>query len=153
MDSSKRLALAKALKTHTKATAVKGGAPDTPMADPQSPTSPHAAQTTNSPHTLQTPNSPPPITTVPLAVAHTSTPTPLDKGKGVLIVPSNDEGSDEGQVFKRRRTNRVISSRYASPQRGGSLRDNPPSATSPTQQLGQEEGAESAPPSTQSPAA
>jgi len=81
-------------------------------------------------------------------VANTSTPAPLDKGKGVLIVPSDNEGSGQGQVFKRRRTNRVISSRSISPQHGGSLKDNPPSATSPTQQLGQEEGAEFAPPST-----
>ena len=131
MDSSRRLALAKALKARTKETSAKAGAYDTPMTEktpsepPHSPTSPHTAKTTNSPHTLQTPNSPPPIAIVPLAVANTSSPTPLDKGKGVLIVPSDDEGSGEGQVFKRRRTNRVISSRSASPQRVGSLRDNP----------------------------
>ena len=155
MDSSRRLALARALKARTKATVAKDDAPEAernPSETPQSPTSPHTAQTTNSPHTLQTPNSPPPIVAVPLVVAHTSTPAPLDKGKGILVVPSDDEGSGEGQVLKRRRTNRVISSRSASPQRGGSLRDNPPSATSPTQQLGQEEGAKSAPPSTQAPA-
>jgi len=86
-------------------------------------------------------------------VANNSIPPPLDKGKGVLVVPSDDEGLGEGQVFKKRRTNRVISSRSASPQRGGSLRDNPPSATSPSHQLGQEEGGESAPPSTQAPVA
>jgi len=158
MDSSRRIALAKALKAHTKATSAKAGASDTPMTEktpsepPQSPTSPHTTQTTNSPHTLQTPNSPPPIVAVPLAVANTSTPAPLDKGKGVLTIPSDDEGSDEGHAFKRRRTNRVISSRSASPQRGGSIRDNPLSATSPSQQPGQEEGVESAPPPTQTPA-
>ena len=147
MDSSRRLALAKALKARTKATAAKAVATDTPMTEqtpsepPQSPTSPPTAQTTNSPHTLQTPNSPPPIAAVPLAAAHTFTPTPLDKGNGVLVVPSDDEGSGEGQVLNRRRTNRVISSRSASPQRGRFPRDNPPSATSPTQQVGQEEGA------------
>jgi len=158
MDSSRRLALAKALKARTKATSAKAGASDTPMTEktllepPQSPTSPHTAQTTNSSYTLQTPNSPPPIVAVPLAVANTPTPAPLDKGKGVLTIPYDDEGSDKGHAFKRRRTNRVISSRSASPQRGGSLRDNSPSTTSPSQQPGQEEGAESAPPSTQTPA-
>jgi len=72
------------------------------------------------------------------------TPVPLDKGKGFLVAPSDDEDSGEGQVFKRRRTNRVISSRSPSPQHGESLRDNPPSATSPPPQMGQEEGAKSA---------
>jgi len=121
MDSSRRLALAKALKTRTKATVAKAGALDTPMAErnpsetPQSPNSPHTAPTTNSPY------SPPQIVAVPLAVAHTSTSAPVDKGKGVLFVPSDDEGSGEGQVFKRRRTNWVISLRSASPQNGGSL--------------------------------
>jgi len=65
------------------------------------------------------------------------------------VVPFDDEGSGEGQVFKRRRTNRVVSSRSASPQHGGSIRENPPSATSPTPQIGQEEGAESTPLPTQ----
>jgi len=131
MDSSRRLALAKALKARTKATSAKAGASDTPMTEktllepPQSPTSPHTAQTTNSSYTLQTPNSPPPIVAVPLAVANTPTPAPLDKGKGVLTIPYDDEGSDKGHAFKRRRTNRVISSRSASPQRGGSLRETP----------------------------
>jgi len=82
-------------------------------------------------------------------VAHTPTPAPLDKGKGVLVAPSDDEDSSEGQVFKRRRTNRVISSRSASPPHGESLRDNLPSATSPPSQTGPEEGAESTPPPTQ----
>jgi len=82
-------------------------------------------------------------------VACTSTPAPLDKGKGVLVAPSDDEDSGEGQVFKRRRTNKVISLRSASPQHGESLRDNPPSATSPPPQVAQEEGAESTPPPTQ----
>jgi len=58
-------------------------------------------------------------------VATNLTPAPLDKGKGLLIIPSDDEGSSEVQVFKRRRTNRVIFSGSVSPQHGGSLRDNP----------------------------
>ncbi|XP_068504595.1 uncharacterized protein [Phaseolus vulgaris] len=82
-------------------------------------------------------------------MANTSAPAHLDKGKSVLMVLSDDEGSDEGQVFKRRRTDRVISSCSASSQHGGAIRDNPPSATSPTPQIGQEEGAESTPQPTQ----
>jgi len=151
MDSSRRIALAKTLRACPKATFVKAGASSAPITEsnlPPSPT-PHTAQTPNSPHSLQTPNSPPPIVVVSLAVAANLTPAPLDKGKGVLVVPSDDEGSGEGQVFKRRRTNRVVNSRSASPQRGESLRDNPPSATSPPPQIGQEEGAESIPLPTQ----
>ena len=151
MDSSRRVALAKTLRARPKATSAKVGASSTPITEsnlPPSPT-PHTAQTPNSPHSLQTPNSPPPIVAVPLDVAANLTPTPLDKGKGVLVVPSDDEGSGEGQVFKRRRTNRVITSRSASPQREESLRENPPSATSPPPQAGQEEGAESTPLQTQ----
>jgi len=150
MDSSRRIALAKALRTRPKVTSAKAGASSIPTTEsnlPPSPTS-HTSQTPNSPLSLQTPNSPPPIAAVPLTLARTPTPGPLDKGKSVLVVPSDDEGSDEGQVFKSRRANRVISSRSAFPQHGESLRDNPPSATSPPQQIGQEEGAESTPPPT-----
>jgi len=82
-------------------------------------------------------------------VAANLTQAPLDKGKGVLVAPSDDEDSGEGQVINRRRTNRVISSQSPSPQHRESLRDNPPSATSPPPQMGQEEGAESALPPTQ----
>jgi len=74
---------------------------------------------------------------------------PLDKGKRVLEVLSDDEDSDGGVVFKRRKAARVPILPVASPQRGDSFRDNPPSATSPQPTIVQEEkgeGAESAPP-------
>jgi len=151
MDSSRRIALDKTLRAHPKATSAKAGASSTPITESNllpSPT-PHTTQTPNSPHSLQTPNSPPPIVAVPLVVVANLTLAPLDKGKGVLVAPSDDEDSGEGQVFKRRRTNRVISSRSPSPQHRESLRDNPPSATSPPPQIGQEEGAESTLPPTQ----
>jgi len=82
-------------------------------------------------------------------VASSPAPTPLDKGKRVLEVLSNDEDSDGGVVFKRRKAARVPILPAASPQGGESFRDNPPSATSPQPTIVQEEkgeGAESAPP-------
>ncbi|XP_068475356.1 uncharacterized protein [Phaseolus vulgaris] len=145
------MVLAKALK----ARAPKAGASTTPLSLP-SPT-PTTTETPlgpsspppHSPQTLQTPNSPPPIAAVPLAVASSPAPAPLDKGKRVLEVLSDDEDSGSGVVFKRRRAARVPILPAASPQGGESFRDNPPSATSPQPTIVQEEkddGAESAPP-------
>jgi len=76
---------------------------------------------------------------MPLALAETTVaPAPLDKGKGVVVVPSEDEeDSTEGQVFKRRRTTRaapqVATSTTSSSHGAESLRENHPSATSPPQ--------------------
>jgi len=158
MDSSKRMVLARALKA---ARATKAGASIAPSADPNLPlSSPSPTPTTtetplgpSSPHprsrqTLQTPNSPPPIAAVPLAVASSPAPAPLDKGKRVLEILSDDEDSDGGLVFKRRKVARVPILPAASPQGGESFRDNSPSATSPQPTIVQEEkgeGAESAP--------
>ena len=110
MDSSRRMVLAKALK----ARAPKAGASTTPTADPKLPLSlpsptPNTTETPlgpsspppHSPQTLQTPNSPPPIAAVPLVVASSPAPAPLDKGKRVLEVLSDDEDSGGGVVFKR----------------------------------------------------
>jgi len=158
MDSSKRMVLAKALKA---ARATKAGASTVPAADPNlTSSSPSPTPTTTStllgpssppprsPQTLQTPNSPPPIAAVPLAVASSPAPAPLDKGKRVLEILSDDEDSDGGLVFKRRKAARVPTLPAASPQGGESFKDNPPSATSPQPTTVQEEkgdGAESAP--------
>jgi len=82
-------------------------------------------------------------------VASSPAPTPLDKGKRVLEILSDDEDSDGGLVFKRRKAARVPMPPAASPQGGDSFRDNPPSATSLPPTVVQEErgeGAESAPP-------
>ena len=76
-----------------------------------------------SPQPLQTPSSPPPIAAVPLAVASSPAPTPLDKGKRVLEILSDDEDSDGGLVFKRRKAARVPIPPAASPQGGDSFRD------------------------------
>jgi len=141
MDSSKRMVLAKALKA---ARATKAGASTVPAADPNLPlSSPSPTSTTTetplgpsspplrSPQTLQTPNSPPPIAAVPLVVASSPAPAPCDKGKRVLEILSDDEDSDGGVFFKRRKAARVPILPAASPQGGESFRDNPPSATSP----------------------
>jgi len=70
----------------------------------------------------------------------------LVKGKGVVVVPLDDEAdSAEGQVFKRRRTTKVVTSTSSSNPGAGSLREHPPSATSPPQQLALEGGVESEP--------
>jgi len=84
---------------------------------------------------------------VPLALAETATtPTPLDKGKGVVVVPSEDEeDSADGQVFKRRRTTKVVTSTSSSNHGAESLREHHLSATSPPQQLALEGGVESEP--------
>jgi len=85
---------------------------------------------------------------VPLALTETpAKPAPIDKGKGVVVVPSEDEeDSAEGQVFKRRRTSRatpqVATSTTSSSHRVESLRENPPSATSPPQPMALEGGTE-----------
>jgi len=98
MDASKRMVLAKAMKA---ARAAKAGASSAPAADPNpSSTLPLPPPTTteaplgssssspHSPEALQTPGSPPPIVAVPLAVASSPAPTPLDKGKRVLTKES-----------------------------------------------------------------
>ena len=125
MDASKRMVLGKAMKA---ARAAKADASSAPAADPNpSLTLPLPPPTTaeaplgsssppsHSPQPLQTPNSPPPIAAVPLAVASSPAPTPLDKGKRVLEILSDDEDSDGGVVFKRRKAARVPILPAASP--------------------------------------
>jgi len=71
---------------------------------------------------------------------------PLDKGKGVVVIPSEDEeDTEDGQVFKRRRTTKVVTSHSSSNHGAESLREHPPSASSPPHQLALGYGAESAP--------
>jgi len=77
-------------------------------------------------------------------VGTATAPAPLDKGKGVVVVPSeDDEDTEDGQVFKRRRTNKVVTSHSSSSHGAESLREHPPSATSPPHQLALGGGAES----------
>jgi len=73
----------------------------------------------------------------------------LTKEKRVLGIISDDEDSDGGLVFKRRKAARTPILPATSPQGGNSFRDNPPSATSLPPTMVQEEtgeGDESAPP-------
>ncbi|XP_068473413.1 classical arabinogalactan protein 9-like [Phaseolus vulgaris] len=112
MDASKRMMLAKAMK---EARAAKAGASSAPAADPVppptlSPPPPITAEappsssrsSPHSPEALQTPSSPLPITAVPLAAVSSPAPTPLDKGKRVLEILSDDEDSESVAPFKRR---------------------------------------------------
>ena len=149
MDSSRRRTLAKALK-QIKPT--KGGGDS--LALNVSPTTSPAPVTSlpsppSSPQAYQTPTSPSPIDAVPLTVASTCAPAPPDQGKRVLEITYDSEDSDGGLVFKKRRATRVPTLPTASPGGVDSLRDSPPSATSPPPQTVQEErdeGAESVPP-------
>jgi len=73
---------------------------------------------------------------------------PLDKGKRVVEVVSDDEDSAEGQVFKRQRTQhapQTVTSATSSSHGAESLREDPPSATSPPQPLDLEGGVETGP--------
>jgi len=159
MGASKRMMLAKAIKD---ARAAKAGASSAPVADPNPPpTLPpppptpteaplgSSSPSPQSPEALQTPGSPPPIAAVPLAVASSPAPTPLDKGKRVLEIISDDEDPDGVAPFKRRKSARVPLLPAASLRGEDSFRDNPPSVTSLPPTAVQEdmgEGAESAPP-------
>ena len=89
-------------------------------------------------HATHTPSSPPPIAAVPLTMVETATtPAPLDKGKGVVVIPSkDDEDAEDEQVFKRRRTTKVVTSHSSSNRGAESPREHPPSATSPPLQNG-----------------
>ena len=159
--------MARSLKARLSAQSTKGGAsntsplksnpspPSLPSHSTETPDSPHSRQTPNSPltsqtpssaqtphspPTLQTPSSPLPIAAVPLDAASAPTIAPPDKGKRMLVVSSEDGDSNVGPAYKRRRTNRVVCSRSSSPPHRGSMRDNPPSATSPPCQTVQDEG-------------
>jgi len=158
MDKSRRWKLAQALKSKSEASS-KGVGDSIPPTSETAPTSltfrPQNPPPTTTPQTLPSPihppNSPPPIAAMPLALAETTVvPAPLDKGKGVVVVPSEgEEESAEGQVFKRRRTTQAVpqavSSTSSSNHGADSLREHPPSATSPPQQMALEGGVESKP--------
>jgi len=79
--------------------------------------------------------------------------SPLDKGKGVVNVPSDDEeDTAEGPVFKRRMTTIVATSHSTSNKHAESLREHPPSASTPPNYMAMGEGAETAPEPTPAPA-
>jgi len=78
---------------------------------------------------------------------------PLEKNKGVVVIFSDDdENSVESPALKRRKTTMVATSHSSSDRRPASLRDNPPSASSPPNFLALEEGVEIVPEPTPAPA-
>ena len=110
MGVSKRTMLAKAL---TEARAAKVGVSSSPVANPvlpqdPSPLPPVTAEAASRPSptsppgskVLPTPNPPLPIAAVPLAAASSPAPTPLDKGKRVLELLSDDEESEGVAPFR-----------------------------------------------------
>jgi len=161
MDKQRRLKLVQILKCKGEASSkgVRDSLPPTSEAVPTSPSlrSQHPPSSA-SPPALSPPNSPPPIAAMPLALAETpAEPSPLDKGKGVVVVPFDaEENSAEGQVFKRRRTSQaapqVATSTTSSSHGAESLRENPPSATSPPQPMALEGGLGTEPTSAPPPA-
>ena len=157
MDVSKRKKLARALAARGKTTSEGAGTSAHPAPESTLPTSPTShtqalptstpSQDLPSPHATQTPTSPAPISTVPLTMVETATtPAPLGKGKGVVVIPSrDDEDTEDGPNFKRRRTIKVVTSHSASNHSAESQRELPPSASSPPHQLASGNGVESAP--------
>jgi len=154
IDQNKRMRLVKALTARGKA-ASKGVEasphPATEHVPPTFPISPSQTlpiaapnQPSPLPHATPNPNSPPAIAVVPITMVKTATtPAPLDKGKGVVVVPSDeDEDSADGQVFKRRRTTKVVTFISSSNHGTESLREHPPRVTSLPHQLALEGGVE-----------
>ena len=156
--------LVKALTARGKATSKGVDASPHPATEPIPPTFPTSLsqtlpiaapnQPSPLPHATPNPNSPPLIAVVPITMVETATtPAPIDKGKGVVVVPSDeDEDSVDGQVFKRTRTTKVVTSTSSSTHGAESLREHRPSATSPPHQLALEGGVESEPTPTPMPA-
>jgi len=157
LGKDKRRKFAKVLGTFGKANS--GGAdtstPPAPKAGATSSLAPpaQAAQEPLSAQNLLTPTSTLPIEVVPLAMAETlPPPAPLDKGKGLVVVPSSkEEDTVEGPAFKRRRTTTVATSHSTSQQDAQTPRENPPSALTPPNYMALGEGAETNPEPTMAP--
>ncbi|XP_068476882.1 eisosome protein 1-like [Phaseolus vulgaris] len=151
MDRQRRLRLVQVLKSKDGALVSPPSTsfvpPSSPNPQPQPATTPTTPTTQASPHPL--PSSPPPIVVVPLALVEVgASSAPLEKGKRVVEVVSDDEDSTERQVFKRQRTQhapQMVTSATSSSHRAESLREDPPSATSPPQSVHQERGFEAEP--------
>ena len=103
MDRQRRLRLAQVLKSKDGASAsplsTSAAPPSSPNPQPQSATTPLTPSVQPSPN--PPPSSPPPIAAMPLALVEAgASSAPLDKGKRVVEVVSDDEDSAEGKVFK-----------------------------------------------------
>jgi len=164
LNTEKRARLVGVLFVRDNATTGKAGTSThpAPPASPASPTAPLApsVQTTPtstsphatpaSPHAAPALASPTPIAVIPLATIKASPPpSPLEKNKGVVFIASDDV---EGSAFERRKTTMVATSNSSSARRPASVRDNPPSASSPLNFLALDEGVETVPEPTPAPA-
>jgi len=86
-----------------------------------------------------------PIVVVPLASAQTNpAPSSLKKGKGVVDIES-DEDTEKGPAFKRHRAMVTATSHSSTEGTPASLRDHPPSASSPPGHLALEGDSKNAP--------
>ena len=91
---------------------------------------------------------------VPLPVAQDlPNPPPADKNKGMVAIDFEDENTEEGIIFKRRRVVIVAISHFATDGRPPSFRDHPPSASSPHALLALEGGRKRTPKDDQVPSA
>ena len=151
MDRQRRLRLAHVLKLKDRASASPLSA--SANCQPQS-TTPSTTSVQSSPN--PPPSLPSPIVAILLVLAEAGAPSaPLDKGKRVVEVISDDEDSAEGQAFKRQRTQRAPQTvTYATSSSYGDefLREDPPSATSLSQPMILEGGLEAEHTSTPPPA-
>ena len=122
------------------ATAVSASAPPAPPATQTTPAPPSTEATPASASSA-------PIAAIPLAAVRASPPpAPLEKGKGVVLIASDDEEDTmEAPVFKRRKAATAATSYCSSTRRLASFRDNPSSASSPLGPLALEGGGESVP--------
>jgi len=132
LNAEKRARLAEVLSIRDDAAAGAGAS---------APPAPPATQTTPAPASSA------PIAAIPLATVRASPPpTPLEKNKGVVLITSEDEEDTmDGPVFKRRKAATAATSHSSCARRLASLRDYPPSVSSPQGPLALEGGGESVP--------
>jgi len=159
MDKQRRLKLAQILKSKGEAL-VKGVGDSLPPTSETAPNSPSLhlqnPPTKSPPPSVSSRNQPPHQPPHSPSEA-TAAPAPLDKGKRVVVLPSDDEeDSAGGQVFKRGRTTQAApltaTSAISSSSGAESLREHPPSANSPPQPSALEGGTETEPTSAPPPA-
>jgi len=141
LNAEKQARLAEVLSLRDDAAAGEGAS--APTAPPTTQAIPVPAAT----QTIFVPASSAPITAIPLATLRASPPpAPLEKGKGVVNIASDDEEDTmEGPVFKRRKAATSATSHSSLARRLASFRDHLPSASSPQGPLALEGCGESVP--------
>ena len=149
-NAEKRARVAEVLSIHDDTAAVAGAsASPAPLATQTTPVplSTQATPATPSTQVTLALASSAPIVAIPLATVRASLPpAPLKKGKGVVLIASDDEEDTmEGPAFKRRKAAKAATSHSSLAGRPASFRDNPPSSSSPQGPLALEGGNESVP--------